>query len=130
MGGLILPSGYKKKREVDPTRFRGYAKHLPCGGEAFWFTRFGKAWFDLEFSEVYFEDGQIKFKHKPIEDYTCPHCRKNLEGKDLRLVKIIQNDEAESLHAIEHAKKQIGELCELCGERRRKGDLERRNQSH
>lgn len=130
MKGLYLPSGYKRKREVDPTRFRGYAKHIPCGGEAFWFTKFGKAWFDLAFSEVYFEDGQIKWQNKAIEEYKCPHCRRNLDGKDLRLVKIIQNDEAETLHDMEHRKKQIGELCEFCGERRKPNDLERRNQSH
>lgn len=119
MGGMVLPYGYKRKRDIDPRKFRGYAKHIPCGGEAFWFTRFGQAWFDLKFSEVYFEDGQIKMKNKAIEEYTCPHCRKNLYGKDLRLVKIIQNDEAEMIHAQAHNAKKPGEICELCGERKR-----------
>ena len=118
MNDLILPSTYKRKREIDPKKFRGYARHLPCGGEAFWFTRFGKAWFDLTFSEVHFEDGQIKIKGRTIEEYKCPHCHRNLEGKELRLVKLIQEDEAETLHNEEHRKKPIGELCEFCGERR------------
>lgn len=117
---LILPDSFRRKRSghIDPTRFRGYARHIPCGGEAFWFTRFGKAWFDLEFSEVCFEDGQIKFKNKPIEEYVCPHCRKNLAGADLRLVKIVQDDEADSIHSVEHAKVPYGEICELCGKRK------------
>lgn len=120
MGGLILPTGFRKRRsnEIDPKRFRGYAKHLKCGGEAFWFTKFGKAWFDLEYSEVYFEDGQIKIKTRPIEDYRCPKCGEALAGKDLRLVKIIQSDEADSIHRDAHNAKRVGELCELCGERR------------
>lgn len=119
MSGLILPANYRKKRDVDATKFRGYARHIPCGGEAFWFTKFGKAWFELAYSEVWFEDGQLKLKDKPVEDYRCPHCRKFLKGPDLRLVKIIQNDEAETIHDEAHNAKRIGEMCELCGERRR-----------
>lgn len=131
MGGIILPAGYKPRRSatLDATKFRGYARHLPCNGEAFWFTRFGKAWFDLELSEVLFEDGQVKIKGRPIEEYRCPHCRRSLEGKDLRLVKIMQEDEADELHRVEHNKKHQGQICEFCGERKQR-DLERRTRTH
>lgn len=119
---LILPHSYQKRRseKVDPKRFRGYGKHTTpkCGAEAFWFTRFGKAWFDMDSSEVYFEDGQIKLVNHPIEDYRCPNCGDRLRGETLRLVKIIQEDEAESIHRREHAKVAIGDVCELCGERK------------
>lgn len=118
---LVLPSRYQRRRsaKVRPDRFRGFAKHIPCGGAAFWFTRFGKAWFDLNSSEIFFEDGQIKLLNRPIEEYRCPHCRQSLEGKALRLIKIIQDDEADAIHAQAHRKVPVGQVCSLCGDRKK-----------
>lgn len=123
---LILPTGFKRKREVDFDRFRGYVRHKPCNGEAFWFTCFGKTFLDMDWSEVWFEDGQIKMKNKAVEDYKCPHCRKNLEGKDLLMVRIQDEKDFDRMHASEHNLKRIGELCEFCGERRTPIALEAR----
>ena len=117
MSDLILPQGYKKRREVDFSRFRGYVRHKPCNGEAFWFTSFGKSFLDMDWSEVWFEDGQIKLKGKIVEDYKCPHCRKMLEGKDLINVRIQREEDADRLHALEHRQVPRGTLCPFCGER-------------
>lgn len=114
---LILPSRYRS-RTLDPTRFRGYARHIPCGGEAFWFTRFGKAWFEMTATEIYFEDGQIKIVNRPIEEYRCSSCGSHLAGRDLKLVKIIQDDEARDLHRAEHTKTTVGNVCDICGKRK------------
>lgn len=118
---LILPPNFRRKRsgQIKPERFRGYAKHIPCSGTAFWFTKFGKAWFDYDISEVWFEDGQIKLKDKPVENYRCAACGDKLRGEDLRLIKIIHEDEAEAIHTREHYKVKVGEICELCGDRRK-----------
>lgn len=127
MSDLILPSGFKKKRDIDFSRFRGYVRHKPCNGEAFWFTCFGKSFLDMDWSEVWFENGQLKQKGRMVEDYKCPHCRRNLEGKDLLMVRIQSEKDAARLHALEHNKKRVGELCEFCGERRKSVALETRN---
>lgn len=118
MSDLILPARYRS-RKVRPERFRGYARHK-CGGEAFWFTRFGKAWFDLDISEVWFEDGQVKMRNVPIEKYRCCACGGHMNGADLKLVKIIQKDEAESMHMAEHMKTPMGVVCEICGKKKEK----------
>ena len=117
MSDLILPSSYKKRREIDFSKFRGYVRHKPCNGEAFWFTCFGKTFLDMDWSEVWFENGQIKLKGKPVEDYKCPHCRKVLDGKDLVNVRIQNEEDANRLHQIEHKKVPHGTLCPFCGER-------------
>lgn len=126
MSDLLLPQGFKRRREIDFDRFKGYIRHKPCNGEAFWFTTFGKSFFDMDWSEVWFEDGQIKLKGKSVEDYKCPHCRSVLEGKDLIMVRLQGEKDADRLHAIEHNKKRHGAVCEFCGERKRLGDLEGR----
>ena len=128
MEGLILPSRAffptrKRSELVNPKRFRGYAKHLKCGEPAFWFTRFGRAWFEMNMSEIWFEDGQIKWSGKPVEEYRCPSCRVFLRGNDLRLIKIVHEDEAEAIHKAEHEKVPVGEICDLCGERRQATEL-------
>jgi len=117
MSDLILPSGYKKRREIDFSRFRGYVRHKPCNGEAFWFTCWGKSFLDMDWSEVWFEDGQLKMKGKIVEDYKCPHCRKMLEGSDLINVRIQTEEDADRLHRIEHKKVPRGTLCPFCGEK-------------
>lgn len=117
MSDLILPSDYKKKRDIDFSRFRGYVRHKSCNGEAFWFTCYGKTFLEMDWSEIWFEDGQIKLKGKQIEEYKCPHCRKMLEGKDLITVRIQTEKEADRLHMTEHRKVPRGTLCPFCGER-------------
>lgn len=117
MSHLILPSRYRS-RQIEPERYRGYARHTKCGQEAFWFTRFGKAWFDLNAGEVFFEDGQVKLLGRPIELYKCGKCGERLDGKDLKLIKIIQKDEAENMHIAEHMKTLVGAICEICGKRK------------
>lgn len=123
MSDLILPQGYRKRREIDFSRFRGYVRHKPCNGEAFWFTCFGKSFLNMDWSEVWFEDGQIKLKNKLVEDYKCPHCRSGLEGKDLVMVRLQNEKDADKLHEVEHRNTKIGELCEFCGVRRTPRDL-------
>jgi len=117
MSDLILPKGYRKSRDIDFSRFRGYVRHKPCNGEAFWFTCYGKTFLDMDWSEVWFEDGQIKLKGKMVEDYKCPHCRKTLDGKELVNVRIQSQEDADRLHALEHRKVPHGTLCPFCGER-------------
>lgn len=117
MSELILPQGFRKKREIDFSRFKGYIRHKPCNGEAFWFTCFGKTFLDMDWSEVWFENGQVKLKNRMVEDYKCPHCRKVLEGKDLITVRLQNEKDFDRMHAMEHAKVPRGTLCEFCGER-------------
>lgn len=119
---LILPPHYSRSKEVEKEiarQSRGYARHIPCGGVAFYFKRFGKAWFDYDASEILFKDGQIKLQNKPVEDYKCSDCGKTLQGDALKLIKIVREDEADALHAQEHRKVPVGVICELCGERRK-----------
>lgn len=117
MSGLLLPNGYKRRRDIDFDRFKGYVRHKPCNGEAFWFTCWGKSFLEMNWSEVWFEDGQLKMKDKMIEDFKCPHCRRMLEGKDLIMVRIQTEEDADKLHAAEHKRTPIRELCKFCGER-------------
>lgn len=119
MSNLILPQGYKKKREIDFSRFKGYIRHKPCNGEAFWFSCFGKSFLDMDWSEVWFEDGQIKVKGKMVEDYKCPHCRKMLEGPDLITVRLQGEKELERLHEAEHRTLHQGQVCVACGKRKK-----------
>lgn len=119
MSGLILPQGFKRRRDIDFSRFKGYIRHKPCNGEAFWFTCYGKTFLDMDWSEVWFEDGQIKMKNKSIEEYKCPHCRRMLDGKDLINVRLQGEEEAEKLHESEHRQLHSGQVCEFCGKRKK-----------
>lgn len=112
---LTLPRSYRPKRSetIRPERFRGYARCVKCNGEAFWFKRFAKAFFDLSASDIWFEDGQICFPRQ-IQKNHCPHCRANLNPGSFKVVKIIQEDEADAIHAQSHADTPYGQICPIC----------------
>lgn len=112
---LILPRTYRPKRSqtVKPERFRGYAKCNKCQGEAFWFKRFARAFFDLSFSDIWFEDGQF-CSPRNIQNNHCPHCRVSLIPGSFTVIKIIQEDEADTIHASAHAETPQGQVCSVC----------------
>lgn len=119
MSDLLLPRGFRKRRDIDFSRFKGYVRHKPCNGEAFWFTCWGKTFLQMDWSEVWFEDGQIKMQNKRVEDYKCPHCRRTLEGKDLINVRLQGEKEAEQLHDAEHRSLAPNAVCVACGKRKK-----------